>query len=65
MIDRLESGVRELGRQLLEWRTAGLTAYRRDGTQFKAEADRRMNEQLRALIAGYSCATPIVSEEDE
>ena len=64
MTNELETGIRELGRQLLEWRSAGLTAYRTEGTQFKAEADQRAHDALVTCLHRTSPGTPIVSEED-
>ena len=56
--------VRELGRLLLGWREAGETAFRREGTQYKAEADRRAHEFLADALSAIEPGTPVISEED-
>lgn len=64
MTRALEQAIREVGGRLLEWRAAGLTAYRKEGTQFKADADRLAHDALAAHLARLSPETPVVSEEE-
>ncbi len=64
MHEALARVMRDLGRQLLDWRAAGQTEGRQEGTQFKAEADRRAHEFLSMALAAIEPGTPIASEED-
>lgn len=64
MSDPLAIAVRQLGRDLLDWRAAGRTAYTREGTQFKAEADARAHDELTAHLHRLYPGVAVVSEED-
>ena len=64
MLKTLEIIMKELGDLLLVWRTQGMTQGSWEGSQLKAEADRRAHgflvEHLRQSCPGI----PIISEED-
>jgi len=60
----VDRAVLELGRQLLAWRQAGETDWRREGTQYKAEADSRAHEFLADALRSIEPGTPVISEED-
>jgi 3'(2'), 5'-bisphosphate nucleotidase len=55
----------DVGNLLLQWRDSGLTQGVWQGSQLKAEADRRAHEELSKRLAEWRPGTAIVSEEDE
>lgn len=56
--------MRELGDLLLEWRTQGMTHGKWEGTQLKADADRRAHDFLAEHLRRSWPSVPVISEED-
>jgi len=64
MIDKLSSIAKNVGRKLIEWRSAGITGGKWDGGQFKAKADLLAHEMLFEQLSHIPSHIPIISEED-
>jgi len=62
--DKVADILRALGRHLLEWRASGKGSWRKDGSQYKADADARADEFLRRELVQLDRSIPIISEED-
>lgn len=64
MLEDLEAILRELGGLLMEWRTLGMTDGHWEGTQLKADADRRAHDFLVEQLRRFWPSIPVISEED-
>jgi 3'(2'), 5'-bisphosphate nucleotidase len=64
-IERLQDILRELGVSLLQWRAEGAVEGVWQGTQFKAEADRRSHDFISGALQKSWPDIPVVSEEDD
>jgi 3'(2'), 5'-bisphosphate nucleotidase len=65
MLEALEVILKELGGLLLEWRSQGMTNGRWEGSQLKADADRRAHNFLLDRLRQSWPSVPVISEEDE
>lgn len=64
MLEALETIMRELGLLLIEWRTQGMTDGHWEGSQLKADADRRAHDFLVQHLRRSWPSIPVISEED-
>lgn len=64
MLEALEMIMRELGGLLIEWRTQGVTGSHWEGSQLKADADRRAHDVLFDHLRQSWPSVPVISEED-
>jgi 3'(2'), 5'-bisphosphate nucleotidase len=64
MLETLETILRELGVLLIEWRTQGMTGGHLEGSQLKADADRRAHDFLFDHLHQSWRRIPVISEED-
>jgi len=65
VLTKLQTILKNLGRQILSWRAAGTSDGVWQGTQLKTEADRRAHRFLLRRLKALSPDTPVVSEEDD
>lgn len=64
MLETLEKILKELGALLLDWRARGMTHGNWEGTQLKADADRRAHDFIVEHLHRFWPDIPVISEED-
>jgi len=64
ILEELETITKALGDLLLAWRAQGLTQGNWEGSQLKADADRRAHDFLVKQLRHIGSGIPIISEED-
>lgn len=64
MLETLEKILKELGTLLLDWRARGMTHGNWEGTQLKADADRRAHDFIVEHLHRFWPDIPVISEED-